>query len=319
MRWIILYATFFLIVFLLPGFHLVRGWYNNNFAEKYIDSGLEYTDGISGLENLPKLDFDNEPPLCYEILYLGPDDIPTDCSSRCGSAEYEYIFVDKDHTFVVNKIRLQGAYCILKERAKCNLNLSVALIGDDGYKCISKFPQVLGGESGNMILACDGKLEDRLLRKTYVSVVPSNLNISNFDEILEDGSYRFACPDNHNLRFSPTIIQRLETITNVCSIIDKKATMNIQLECQCTVGQGIGGTCTLCPSGFGKSYDAHGAKYGYTIALDCVDPTRATLEESKHVKWACGEKTLQEQKTCTFAVVNGTNTYSPMALENIYK
>lgn len=311
----LLFALLFLFIFLAPAAFLVTGWYRNNFANAYIKSGLEYDNGLTGFEVLPSLGFD-VPELCGGALYLGPNDIYTECADKCKSGDYEYIYIKPNQRVIINKKELSGSYCIKKTFAKCNLNVSMAIVGDDSFKCVSQFPTILGGESGNLIVACDGKIDDLLLKTTYDTVVPTNLTLSDFDEKLDDGRYRFKCHDS-KLSLPATIATRLEVNKDICSQVDPRGTFDVaRNKCACTNYHGNG--CTLCPSGFGIAHKGHGAKYGYTLAYDCVDPTDVSYTKSTVVTRACGEKTLLDGGVCQRAVVYGTNTYTPMALENMF-
>lgn len=150
------------IFFLTPVVLFLLSYYTSNFNDDYVKSGLEYTGDMTGFNSLPALEFEQE-AICDEAYFIGNSNVYSDCSSICNSSNYEYKFIEKSQNVVINNRRLIGAYCLTKKIAKCNLNTSSALVGVDSFKCLSKHPNVLGGENGNTIIACNGVLKDHLL------------------------------------------------------------------------------------------------------------------------------------------------------------
>lgn len=311
-----------IFIFVLPALVLAFSFYQNNFNVDYIKTGLQQTTGISGFEALPKLEFEGEPSLCGDAIHLGYNNVMADCSSKCGS-DYEYIFIEKNKSIIINKVKLFGAYCIKKELAKCNLNTSMAIVGLGEYKCLTNFPTILSGKHGRTIVACNGKLKDNLHHTIYENNIPSNLTLSSegFDERLEDGSFRFTCPEG--LELPKTIATRLETETNVCSLLDRNGTVDFNAGvCNCPLGHinpdNPASICTACQGGFAHNSGIYGWKYGYTVAKDCIDPTTFNAQLVQHVKFVCGERSLGVGETCMKALLPVTNTYSPMALQTMY-
>lgn len=311
-----------------PVVSIIYSFYHNNFPQKYIDSGLDYDTGLSGLEGLPGLDFESSDDYtsCGDAYHLGFTDIIRDCSDVCKSGDYEYKFINKNHQIIINKRRLYGAYCIRKAIAKCNLNTSMAIIGLDEYKCISHYPTILGGESGNLIIACNGVIVDRLLKKTYDTFIPNNLSLISFDERLEDGeTFRFVCETNtSSIQLPANIATRLETDVNTCGMLDPSGTLDFnQQKCTCNGRLHVNGDetniCSRCISGFGVDTGIHGWRYGYSISRDCVDPLTSDSVLTSFINFPCGEKSLVNKKYCQSAILAATNTYTPMALENMFK
>lgn len=315
-----------IILFLTPACFLLYGWFASNFSIEHINNNLDYPLGLSGFEALPKLDFEvSGEPICGDALYLGSSDVYEDCSAKCSSGDYEYKFLEKNHNIIVNNKKLAGAYCLTKPAARCNLNTSVAIIGLDGFKCVSRYPGILGGESGNLILACNGSIYDKLTHTRYDTYIPNNLTLTSFDEKLENGDYRFICVDtvdNHAAMVLPkTVSKRLESDVNVCGLLEPTGSFDESSE-SCKCFQHINGDtsniCSSCVSGFAVKSELHGSKYGLTVARDCIDPTTASHTLTQYVQMPCGEKTLQRSGTCQYALLLATTSYTPMALENIF-
>lgn len=314
--------SLFVCLFIMPSLIFLYGFYRNNFAPAYLEAGLDYDTGFTGFEGLEQLEFDKSGEIfCDNGLYLGAIDAYQDCNLKCDSGDYEYKFIKSSQNVVINRKKLVGAYCLPKAVTKCNLNTSMAVIGLDGYKCLSYYPTILGGESGNEILACNGKIVDRLNKKTYEKFIPNNLSLTSFDEKFE-GEYRFKCDTDGRMELPSSIATRLETEVNTCGLLDRDGKFDFSnLKCQCDtyVYGDDENICSKCSSGFARATDAHGWRYGYTLARDCVDPTSAEYVLTSFIKLPCGEKSLSEGRYCQRALLNATNTYTPMALENIFK
>jgi hypothetical protein len=296
---------------------LIYAFYKNNFAQSYIDSKLEYTTDLTGFGTLPDIEF-RETPLCGDAVYLGSQDVYQNCTEKC-SSNYEYVFIEGK--VVINKKVLNGAYCLTKSIAKCNLNTSTAYIGNDGYKCISNHPELLGGESGNLIIGCEGILRDTLYGKEYVGSIPTNLKITSLDEKLEDGSYRFTCGGENYIEYPSTLGSRFDVAKNYCNYLDKSGGINREyFACDCNkyVNDDTTNICSTCKSGYASSVNIEGAKYGLTIGRDCVNPNEFDGIISKYVKFPCGPNTVLKEETCEHALLLASASYSPPRLQKMF-
>lgn len=310
----------FTILFIHPAVQLCFGFYRNNYSEKYINAGLQYDSSITGFEGLPQINLAPDVQvLCDDALYLGMEDIYENCADKCKSGDYEYLFIKEKNKVIINTKRLVGAYCIKKYISKCNLNTSMAVIGQDGYKCISHHPNVLGGESGNLIIACNGIIMDRLEKTIYDTFIPTNLTLNTFDDKLDDGSYRFKCA-NSDVQFPSHIGSRLEDDINICRLFSSTGQRD-EANARCICSSYINGDekkpCTDCLSGWNIDTKLSGKRYAYNISRDCVEPTADSVY-TDFVKIPCGDKTLALSNRCENAIVLATNTYTPLALENMY-
>lgn len=302
-----------LIFYSIPILTFLFGYYLNNFSDDYVKSEIEYVDKFG---NLPDIGFDQKSS-CGEVIFMGFSNVYTDCKSLgCDADVYEYKFIEKGQHIIVNGKRLQGAYCIPKGINKCNLNVSSAVIGPDGYQCVSRFPSILGGNTGNDIIACDGIIDDHLLGKQYVNYVPTNLQLTSFDDRLDDNSFRFTCGGKNIIPYPPTLGSRLEADKDLCSILDpvngKFNDKEFKCDCIRYLNDDKESICSGCVEGYRADTNIHGTAFTYTIGRDCVDPFENNPLASR-VKMACGPNTLSNNKRCEQAIVLATNTYSPQA------
>lgn len=316
---VLIFATFIFFI-ILPGLFLYFSFRFNNFDEKYIKTNLEYTTDLSGFGTLPNIEF-REEQLCGDAIYLGSDDVYQNCSEKCNSGNYEYSFIGaQGGSIVLNGKKLRGAYCLLKSIAKCNLNTSTVYIGDDGYKCLSNFPELLGGESGNLIIGCNGTLKDGLYGIEYLHNIPNNLKISSLDERLENGSYRFTCGGNDNVEFPKTLGSRFDISENICNKLDPNGRVDREhFVCSCDryMNDDQLKICSTCKTGYASSVDIEGAKYGYTLGRDCV-PLSEYGSLSKYVKFPCGPTTSLKNEKCEHALLLASASYSPPRLQKMF-
>lgn len=312
-------------IFLSPSILYTISWLRNNFSLEYIKSNLNYDTDMSGFSNLPKINFEETDEFtgCVDAVFLGLADIYENCAERCRSTDYYYTYIDPKKSVVVNGKSLVGAYCLPKEIAKCNLNTSFAVVGLNGYKCISKFPILLGGSSGNEIVGCrNGRLRDGLENLIYQDHVPYNIYIDDVDEKLQDGSFRFSCDvDKDNIKLPETIASRFEYATNVCTLLDPDGKVDVKTgKCTCDnyLNNDPESICTRCTSGWGIDTNQHGSRYGYTVARDCFDPNNVTYLETRFVKVPCAPETLKRGLKCERGTLLITNSYTPQTMQNLY-
>lgn len=315
------------VLFLLPAITFSLNWSKFNFSKDranatIIESGFENLPDFVNILTTDKPDRDDKIG-CSNGLFLGLIDEYVDCGALCYSTNFTYKFVDSsvDNILIDNK-KVHGAYCLPKSIAKCNLMNSHALIGRSGYLCVSKFPKLFGGESGNEIIGCKTRrLIDKLLGKIYDFSVPSNLAIDDLDEKIPTGEYRFECfRENDEISLPSSIGSRFETEYNTCNKFDVNGKIDFDgIKCKCDnyVMNDETRECTNCTSGWDVQIDVHGSKYGHVIARDCIDPLKVETYDQMYIP--CGPKTLETGKICERALVIATNTYTPMALENIFK
>lgn len=318
-----------------------------NFSDEYLNSGVNYTRGLTGFEKLPtvilksnKKITENEDKFidvrmkCHFGYYLGQKNEPVSCASICNdsNSEFQYRFFPTET--IINKSLFFGAYCMPSEAAACNPYLGKIIYTDNRYICISRYPDLFGGVGCNLITGCNGLIIDRLTNKIYKDVVPNTFRIENVDEKLNDGNYRIACAENFDAKTNPLIPlnngSRFEFISNMCASLIYNAPTQVQPDystgnCFC----GSSGLshfknnsklpCTACVSRWkGTDVNVRGAEFAYSIARPCIDKdTPNSL--IKILKIPCAFETINNsmKNSCERAILLATNTYSPLALDNI--
>lgn len=325
----VLVLIIFLSIFLLPIFIYMKSFREYNFDENFLQMDLNYDSTMTGFDTLVSLgQTKNEMFLdnnfsCANGIFLGFFDVYENCAKKCQNDDYVYRFIHQEDSVIINSKKLFGAYCLPTQVAICNLNTSSMVLGTDGFKCISNYPLLLGGSFGTEIIGCKSKsIRDNLTGSIYHNFVPNNLIMNDPDELIENGAYRFQCWLSRNETLLPSsIASRFESEYSICSILDPAGRIDFdQKKCICDRYMLNDSTkaCTLCVSGWGASNDQHGANYAYTIGRDCVDPMNASYIETTVVKFPCGTRSIAMNRKCERALINATNTYTPMALENMF-
>lgn len=371
----VLAVLFFVVLFIVPVVIWLWSFNENNYPTQILESNFSRDDQLTGFKRLVDLQFDTTNDEtdttttttttktrlrdCGNFFYLGAANKWQNCSQICQNRDYEYKYVYANQNAVLANRRLVGAYCLPKDVAACNLNTSYALVGINGYKCVSRFPQLFGGHSGNEIVGCHSRrLRDNMLNVIYEEYIPPGLVVRDLDERMPDGRYRFECVLLPNeIRLPADYGSRFESELNVCGLNDNyRGRLDFEAG-MCTCKNYAGGNknnlCTMCVSGWeitSLTPNVHGQKYAYTVGRDCVDIdddvavdnlTRISITEqpsarshlTSRIPIPCGHSTMKKikllendknyddvtNKSCEHAILYATNTYTPPALENMYK
>lgn len=343
------------IMLLWSGFVFVYSWWNTNTVSS--------TDiKLNGFETLPPaFNYDTANIFsrsCSGGLLLdekNPKHI-ADCSRLCedgSDQQYELKTIESGQRVIVNRTLLQpGNWCLPKEIAQCNLNVSYALSGINGYECRSIYPEILGGITGNEIVGCApfNSIVDKEERKIYTSYVPPHFHVGgDINQRLSNGQFRYSChiPNESQSEYRPLdelhLNNRFVLTHNVCGTFDPSGRFDLKAgSCICKTDGGVLQTretvvadenaisqfrpCSNCTSGYGiidEINPQHGSRYGTSIGIDCVDPEKATHVQSLVSKVPCGLMTLARIRNnskvvgCQRALVQATGSYSPSSLESI--
>lgn len=139
-------------------------------------------------------------------LYLGPDNIPLDCTTICKSLDYNYKFFETEDSLILHNMfaSRRGGYCLPNKAVNCNTFTSRLIKTFDNWKCLPK-GKLFGGEDGCQIIGCNGFLKDNLTGKYYRGRIPLTLALSDPEtetvprELVYDSLgppvYRFECTD----------------------------------------------------------------------------------------------------------------------------
>lgn len=166
----------------------------------------------------------------------GTDD---DCVRFCLNSEAKTVQVnDNDETYFYNKLLTPGVYCQLGPRPQCNTKTTVAIITLNSVVCRSKFPKIFSGKLGNRIIACNNKNiydPQNILWDYKIDelVNPLTTTMTNEDELLPNGEYRFRCKfngmDGNKNLYQENPLDRFHPIRNWCSQYIFAAHPNVKL------------------------------------------------------------------------------------------
>lgn len=377
-----------LLIFIQPLIVLYFKWRGANFSENYLSQSLPYTTDISGFAGLPNIKIgdqligkaaDNQ-ETCENGFYMGHSEMTdVNCTSLCNATsnkQFEYKYITNNNIVINNQYLRKGGWCLPTNLVRCNLNISVAVKSFGRYECVSKYPNLLGGQYGNDIIGCAPIYEfrDNLRKLIYTNNVPSTLIITDIDEKMPNDAskFRYTCNVNmykdddnsshsvdngsshslYNSQFSslisrPDLGNRFQLYYDSCSFFDNDGQM-VDNKCKCSQTihtkiikplidnqtNDMEGICTTCTSGYGivdEVYPQNGSKYGFSLGINCVDPSRIEYYKTKSIEMndvlPCGTKTLSNMRDssnsnnygCHRALLNVTNSYTPEMLQQIYK
>ena len=223
--------------------------------------------------------------------------------------------------------------------------------------CVSRFPELLGGISGNQIVGCSPtySFKDMLLGKIYTEIVPSTLVIGDLNAKLENGDYRFVC--NYDSLYMtaeklPTLGNRFTLLYNVCNFFDVGGFME-NYSCNCSSASENDSItksivfdndgekektmklgCSLCTSGYGVSRTGFtdnviGYNHGVSVGINAVDPStiefykttnselNGLLPVGKNILLRMRNGEIKENYSCMRTLLPVTNTYTPELLQVI--
>lgn len=314
----------------------MRSFLENNFSLGYLSEKLNYDTSFDGFGSLPPppkpiIGVEESGPDCANGYKLGDTDEYQNCAKICEGAQYEYKFITRHVS--INGVEIYGSWCLPKPIAQCNLNTSRAIIGPTGYQCITAFPELLGGSTGNEIVGCtpQHKFIDNKTMNVYNKFTPTNIVINDINEMY-GSKFRYECfaENNKYAAVSDKIGSRFDYDVNVCSSFDETGFFDRGTgHCICQVTnppERKYDVCTTCTSGFeiiDEHLPQHGSMYGYSHGIHCVDPLNAGYYESRRSGRPCGIHTIERIRRngqsygCERALVNATTSYTPSVLEYI--
>lgn len=197
-------------------------------AQKLSNHKIQSLINASGINNIPSLKISTTNPIVnranecgYGVVYVGDLGSDDSCKITCASTRAKAIFVHPDDTYIFDSVVLKpGVYCTMSDRPQCNTNMTYVIMTLNTVLCKSKFPELVGGELGNNILACNNNQiadpqnylwDNEHMRKFD----PFRTVLTDVDEKLSDNNYRFTCKfkgtdtmknlyiENPNNRFHP--------------------------------------------------------------------------------------------------------------------
>lgn len=228
---------FNIIVFILI---LVALLYFKYTPENLDDQALKWRDGPlkdllngSDINNIPNLvisttnsevaDANN---CSTSAILFGDYATDEQCIIKCMSSTAKAINVYAGDEVMYNNKKLNtGAYCTIGPRPQCNMKTTRAMMTINSITCVPKYPNLFGGPLGNQIIACNDiahynhnnvlwDYSENKLVNQYTIVMTDE------DETLADGSFRFRCKFGRDERFNNYIehlSNRFHPMRNYCT------------------------------------------------------------------------------------------------------
>jgi hypothetical protein len=163
----------------------------------------------SGINNIPSLNIQtsntsvNIANQCgHGAVQVGSQVDDSYCIRLCANSSATAFTVYEGEIVVSNSNQLiPGNYCMIGPRPECNNKTTIPMLTVNSVVCRSRFPSLFGGVLGNDIVACSSNefsdanniLWDYLYDE---QVDPSTILITDQDEQLTDGAFRFRCKFN---------------------------------------------------------------------------------------------------------------------------
>ena len=166
---------------------------------------------------------------CRDAMFLGisDGDYTQQCHALCGSSSAVLHVTETDEHYS-DGVRLHAGYWCVRAggpaASTCNPHTGMLVMSRGSTTCVSRFPDMFGGEGASRIVACSDSrhpgthstLWDNLHGR---AVNPHTLQATSSDERLEDGTYRFTChfgKDSMNNPYIPHPANRFHPIRDMC-------------------------------------------------------------------------------------------------------
>ena len=323
------------LIFICPLLVLVFSWWRANFKSSYLREEINFSSDMTGFGGLPQpgagdqlIGLATTEETCQNGFYLGESEFVSgsDCATICNATnenQFEYKYIKGNDIIINNKYLKKGSWCLPTPLARCNLNISQAVMSTGRYECLSRHSQLLGGQFGNNITGCAPvySFRDNLRKILYTDTVPNSLVIDDLDERImgDDGQiiYRYECDTlgnrfqpytneflglqtrthahTHKYKINSFVGNRFQLHYNSCGFFDPDG-KTTGLKCACSanvtaenvVKNEINGieVCSTCTSGYGiidEELPQEGSQYGVSVGINCVDPTYIEHYKTKSV------------------------------------
>lgn len=239
----IFYAMVIIVVAVLYFFAQIhfdsKAYFNYvaRFSPEKLNSNLSGLSDTNPLDKLPSVKFTNTGNSEVEMaqkdaMYLGPAD---GTSYTCHN---ELMVVKPVDEFYMNGNLLRpGVWCV-KKLSECNLRTGYVATGLNSLVCRTKFPNMFGGDLATRIVACNNEKYPHTSSvlwdyKYDKGVDPFTVTMTDEDERLVDGRYRFACKftkDDMNNNYIAHPLNRFHPIKNPCNKTIFSANEQIKLK-----------------------------------------------------------------------------------------
>lgn len=188
----------------------------------------------SGINNIPNLNISTTNPQVAKAndcgngpVFIGSHGSDHDCIRVCSNSSASVINVNEGDTFIYNQSTLQpGAHCVIGDRPQCNMKMTYAMMTVNSIVCRSKFPEIVGGDVGTTVVACNNRAinDPQNYLWDYANnsrFSPLETQMTSANERLPDGSYRFRCKfqgvDSQNNNYIENPLNRFHPFENYCA------------------------------------------------------------------------------------------------------
>lgn len=188
----------------------------------------------SGINNIPRLNIISSNSGVTAAndcgrgpIRIGANGTQADCVRVCANSNVNLIMVNPGERYVYESTVLEeGAHCVVGPRPECNMRTTVALMTVNSIVCRPKFPNLIGGQLGTTVVACNNQFVNDPQNylwdfKFNKRVDPLTTNITDEDERLPNGRFRFRCRfrgvDDRGNRYMTHPYDRLQPMINYCA------------------------------------------------------------------------------------------------------
>lgn len=215
-----------------------------NSSLKY-DSNIDIPNELTGYAsfiNLPSISIDLDPPIETNSSSCN---IPTrvdnsECTSFCNNSDAYELIIGSNSNTLFNILLQPGRYCTIHKPVPCSENYGYLVFGD-GWECISKFPDVVGGVGASVPNYSFYK-NDEFLQNNIIKDKEGNIiDIPNrYIDLKDRENIQLECNDLYNgikmIQLSPTtfkcVIDPCQTIPGTDSHWDP-----VNKKCICGINQ----------------------------------------------------------------------------------
>lgn len=237
-------------IFLVYSFRTDLRKRNEELAKNLYEEGpLQNLLNGSGINNIPSLNLVSTSPEISQanncanrpVYVANKNELLTDaeCVSICLNSTAKAINVLNDNeTYIFDSAALnKGSYCMIGSRPRCNMKTTYAILTINSVTCQPKFPNMVGGQLGNTVVACNNtQINDpRNVLWDYrenEEFNPITTIFTNEDEQLANGSFRFRCKfdglDRRANKYIENPLNRFHPIENYCSDLIYRAHPDVQ-------------------------------------------------------------------------------------------
>jgi len=201
-----------------------------------LNDPIKHLKDVRGIVNLPNINInsssiqENESAKCAdEALFLGEVDEKSikqyedECVNKCTTSSSILVINEGEEYYFHDKLLQTGVWCV-PHTFECNLPTGYVVYGLQGPVCKSKFPRCFGGALATKVIACKDEsytftnsiLWDNLHN---VRVDPMTIEMTDEDEKLPGGEYRFTCQysnDEIGNKLQDHPLDRLHPTKNRC-------------------------------------------------------------------------------------------------------